>query len=234
MGELLRHSDTAMYQAKDRGRNNFQLFSPSMDRRLKERIAIESSLRTALQSRSSSTCTTSRSSTSSRTAWWRSRRCCAGSIRPRLRAPRALHRPSPRRPASSCRSASSCCSGCSRTWRAGARRAATLVPVAVNVSAVQLQRSNLAETHRAPAPSSTALEPQHAAGRAHRERGVRAARGPLARGEPGRGGAAARAGRAHRHRRLRHRLLEPVVPQALARRLRSRSTAASCAIWSPT
>jgi len=51
MGELLRHSDTAMYQAKDRGRNNFQLFSPGMDRRLKERIAVESSLRTALQSR---------------------------------------------------------------------------------------------------------------------------------------------------------------------------------------
>jgi diguanylate cyclase (GGDEF)-like protein/PAS domain S-box-containing protein len=51
MGELLRHSDTAMYQAKDRGRNNFQLFSPGMDRRLKERIAIEASLRTALQSR---------------------------------------------------------------------------------------------------------------------------------------------------------------------------------------
>ncbi|HXN80555.1 MAG TPA: EAL domain-containing protein, partial [Steroidobacteraceae bacterium] len=51
MGELLRHSDTAMYQAKDRGRNNFQLFSPGMARRLKDRMAIESSLRTALQSR---------------------------------------------------------------------------------------------------------------------------------------------------------------------------------------
>ena len=51
VGELLRHSDTAMYQAKDKGRNNFQLFSPAMDKRLKERIAIESSLRTALQSR---------------------------------------------------------------------------------------------------------------------------------------------------------------------------------------
>ncbi len=50
MGELLRHSDTAMYQAKDRGRDNYQMFSPSMDRRLKERIAIESSLRTALES----------------------------------------------------------------------------------------------------------------------------------------------------------------------------------------
>ena len=49
MGELLRHSDTAMYQAKERGRNNFQLFSPIMARRLKERMAIETSLRTAIQ-----------------------------------------------------------------------------------------------------------------------------------------------------------------------------------------
>jgi diguanylate cyclase (GGDEF)-like protein/PAS domain S-box-containing protein len=51
MGELLRHADTAMYQAKDKGRNNFQLFSPQMDKHLKARIAIESSLRTALSSR---------------------------------------------------------------------------------------------------------------------------------------------------------------------------------------
>ncbi|MBW4052842.1 MAG: EAL domain-containing protein [Proteobacteria bacterium] len=51
MGELLRQSDTAMYQAKDRGRNNFQLFSPVMERKLKERMAIESSLRAALQGR---------------------------------------------------------------------------------------------------------------------------------------------------------------------------------------
>jgi EAL domain-containing protein (putative c-di-GMP-specific phosphodiesterase class I) len=49
MGELLRHSDTAMYQAKDRGRNNFQLFTAGMDRKLKERMAIETKLRSALQ-----------------------------------------------------------------------------------------------------------------------------------------------------------------------------------------
>ncbi len=49
MGELLRHSDTAMYQAKDRGRNNFQLFNPIMARRLREGVAIEASLRTALE-----------------------------------------------------------------------------------------------------------------------------------------------------------------------------------------
>jgi diguanylate cyclase (GGDEF)-like protein len=50
VGALLRHSDTAMYQAKDRGRNNFQVFSPIMDRKLKERVAIEASLRSALES----------------------------------------------------------------------------------------------------------------------------------------------------------------------------------------
>ncbi|MGH8149276.1 MAG: putative bifunctional diguanylate cyclase/phosphodiesterase [Steroidobacteraceae bacterium] len=49
MGELLRHSDTAMYQAKDHGRNNFQLFNPVMARRLRERVAIEASLRAALE-----------------------------------------------------------------------------------------------------------------------------------------------------------------------------------------
>jgi len=49
VGSLLRHSDTAMYQAKDRGRNNFQVFNPVMDRKLKERVAIENSLRAALE-----------------------------------------------------------------------------------------------------------------------------------------------------------------------------------------
>jgi diguanylate cyclase (GGDEF)-like protein len=49
MGELLKHSDTAMYQAKDRGRNNFQVFSPLMDQKIKERVAIETNLRAALK-----------------------------------------------------------------------------------------------------------------------------------------------------------------------------------------
>jgi diguanylate cyclase (GGDEF)-like protein/PAS domain S-box-containing protein len=49
MGELLRHSDTAMYQAKESGRNNFKLFSPAMARRLRERVAVEAALRLALE-----------------------------------------------------------------------------------------------------------------------------------------------------------------------------------------
>jgi diguanylate cyclase (GGDEF)-like protein len=49
MVELLKHSDTAMYQAKDRGRNNVQLFTPVMNKKLKQRVAVETSLRDALR-----------------------------------------------------------------------------------------------------------------------------------------------------------------------------------------
>src|ERR1044072_6616201 len=38
-----------MYESKDLGLNNFQVFSPQMDRSLKERVAIESSLRAGLK-----------------------------------------------------------------------------------------------------------------------------------------------------------------------------------------
>ena len=160
MGELLRHSDTAMYQAKDRGRNNFQLFSPGMDRAEgAHRHRVEPAHRA--RSSSSSTCTTSRSSTSSPTASWRSRRCCAGSIPTHgyVRA-RALHRRGrggrPHRADRRVRAASAR----SRTRRAGGRPAPRLVPVAMNISAVQLQRSNLAGHDRAASPSSTAWSPR--------------------------------------------------------------------------
>ncbi|HEY5263678.1 MAG TPA: EAL domain-containing protein [Steroidobacteraceae bacterium] len=49
MVELLKHSDTAMYQAKDRGRNNVQMFSQVMNRKLKHRVTVEASLREALR-----------------------------------------------------------------------------------------------------------------------------------------------------------------------------------------
>jgi diguanylate cyclase (GGDEF)-like protein/PAS domain S-box-containing protein len=49
MGELLKHSDTAMYQAKDRGRNNVQIFSQVMNRKLEHRVAMEAALREALR-----------------------------------------------------------------------------------------------------------------------------------------------------------------------------------------
>jgi diguanylate cyclase (GGDEF)-like protein len=48
MSVLLRHSDTAMYHAKECGRNNCQSFSPLMDRRQKRRTFIEAQLREAL------------------------------------------------------------------------------------------------------------------------------------------------------------------------------------------
>jgi diguanylate cyclase (GGDEF)-like protein/PAS domain S-box-containing protein len=145
MGELLRHSDTAMYQAKDRGRNNYQLFSQSMDKRLKERIAIESSLRTALQSRQLDVFYQPIVEIDSQRvvaleALLRWKHPNHGYVRPErfvtiaeeagLIVPigdfvlqRAVEDMARWRPA-----------------------AAQMVPVAINVSAVQLQRSNLAES----------------------------------------------------------------------------------------
>jgi diguanylate cyclase (GGDEF)-like protein/PAS domain S-box-containing protein len=48
---LLKHSDTAMYQAKDQGRNTVQTFTPLMDRKLKRRVTIETMLRQAMRER---------------------------------------------------------------------------------------------------------------------------------------------------------------------------------------
>jgi len=46
---LLRNADTAMYRAKERGRDNFQLYTAAMNARMMERIAVEQDLRHALE-----------------------------------------------------------------------------------------------------------------------------------------------------------------------------------------
>ncbi|SFR53712.1 PAS domain S-box-containing protein/diguanylate cyclase (GGDEF) domain-containing protein [Marinobacter daqiaonensis] len=45
---LIRHADTAMYQAKALGRNNMQFFAPAMNRRARERRELQRELRKAL------------------------------------------------------------------------------------------------------------------------------------------------------------------------------------------
>jgi len=48
---LLKSADTAMYRAKERGRDNFQLFSAAMAEKALERRSLEDSLRAALEKR---------------------------------------------------------------------------------------------------------------------------------------------------------------------------------------
>lgn len=45
---LVKHADTAMYEAKEKGRNNFQFFSPEMNVRSLRRLALETKLRHAI------------------------------------------------------------------------------------------------------------------------------------------------------------------------------------------
>ncbi len=46
---LMKNADVAMYHAKEKGRNNYQFFSPGMNARAQERLAVESYLRLALR-----------------------------------------------------------------------------------------------------------------------------------------------------------------------------------------
>jgi diguanylate cyclase (GGDEF)-like protein len=46
---LLKNADAAMYRAKEHGRNNFQFYTAEMNRLVNERLALESSLRRALE-----------------------------------------------------------------------------------------------------------------------------------------------------------------------------------------
>jgi diguanylate cyclase (GGDEF)-like protein/PAS domain S-box-containing protein len=48
---LLRNADIALYRAKERGRNNFQLCTPALNAAVRERLALESGLRRAVDNR---------------------------------------------------------------------------------------------------------------------------------------------------------------------------------------
>jgi diguanylate cyclase (GGDEF)-like protein/PAS domain S-box-containing protein len=51
VNQLIRYADTAMYRAKERGRNCYQFFTPDMHRRAEQRLTLEGGLRHAVARR---------------------------------------------------------------------------------------------------------------------------------------------------------------------------------------
>ncbi|WP_413770373.1 diguanylate cyclase domain-containing protein, partial [Vibrio vulnificus] len=49
LSQLMKHTDTAMYHAKERGKNNFQFYQADMNASALERLELESDLRHALE-----------------------------------------------------------------------------------------------------------------------------------------------------------------------------------------
>ena len=74
---LLKHADTAMYRAKERGRNQYQFFAEEMKVVALQRLTLETGLRLAIES-GLCVCATSRRSISEPERWSAPRRCCAG------------------------------------------------------------------------------------------------------------------------------------------------------------
>ena len=46
---MLKHADTALYQAKDRGRKQYQFFDARMNAQAQERLLLENGLRRAIE-----------------------------------------------------------------------------------------------------------------------------------------------------------------------------------------
>lgn len=46
---LFKYADTAMYQAKDQGKNNYQFYTPEMHNKVLRRMSLEKELRKALE-----------------------------------------------------------------------------------------------------------------------------------------------------------------------------------------
>ena len=214
MGELLKHADTAMYQAKDLGRNNFQVFSPKMDRELKERVTTESSLRVALKLNQFDVHYQPIIDIHSRRvagleALLRWKHPTKGYVSPEdfidVAEETGLIIPIGQFVLDRIGSDIT-------RWR---EQGAHLVPVSMNVSAVQLERTKLRELIQQ-AMLKNRIGPQLISARADRRLAVRTSHRRIPRR---RARDAARPRRQDRHRRLRHRLFELVVPQALARRL---------------
>ena len=141
---LIKNADTAMYQAKENGRQSFQFFKPAMNVRAVERQSIEESLRRALErdefvlhyQPKIDLRTGAITGAEALIRWTHPER---GLVPPRSSFP------SPRTAGSSSRSATGCCAGPARRRARGRMPACRSTTIAVNVSAMEFRDEDFLE-----------------------------------------------------------------------------------------
>ena len=155
---LLKHADSAMYRAKDSGRNNFQFFTRELNALMTERLEMETHLRRALERqqfvlRYQPRVNLGRRQIVGAEALLRWRIPQRGHDRARSASLRWR-----RKPASSCRSANGCCRPPARRTRPGRTQGLPPIVVSVNVSPRQFRQESIVQTV-AEVLRDTGLEP---------------------------------------------------------------------------
>ena len=208
---LLRDADAAMNLAKERGRARVEVFSDELRSQATRRLDLDTALRRALDRRELHLVYQPVVGVDDRRAGRAARRCCAGTIPASAPISPAEFIPA-RRTIRAHRAASA--RWVIRKAVAPARRVATQrsrtadLWMAVNISARQLGAPDWSppSPRRWPTPASTRSGCTSRSPRARSIDDVVASIERLGRAQG--------AGRAHRHRRLRHRLLVALLPQA--------------------
>ena len=104
---LLKNADAAMYRAKERGRDQYQLYTPDLNAAANERLDLESALHTAIDAGPARAALPAQGRAASRAGSSASRRSCAGTTRASTCRPTSSS-PWPRRAGSSPRSDAGC------------------------------------------------------------------------------------------------------------------------------
>ena len=225
--DLVKYADTAMYQAKEAGRNMYMLYYAGDGRRgaaARRRCSAACAWRWNATNLAGLPADARSGSTDASPAW---RRCCAGAARNSAKCRRRFHPARRRSRDDRSHRRIRAVAGLRAAGRVARSRHSPTSRMSVNLSALQLLRDELTQ-RLCEVLAEFNLDAATARAGTHRKR----ADGQSRTGDPY-AGSSARARRQHRDRRFRHRLFVAELSETSADRHARKSTAVSSATSPP-